>query len=172
MISLYNSSFSQKDQIENLSFDGYMLGAAVRQLNTGSFLIADIPFIEARMPLVTDVLQLKYGGHLMVGLSKFYAEWSYATGLQLYPLGELFSINISGQLGSFFLDNITYISSIGANFNYPISSNRYVTIGVEYFYRNSRDLFNYISFPVYGDNGEEAINLDSPGIAVIIGFRL
>lgn len=171
LVAITNSP-AQTTPKDGFMFDGYHLGLSIRQLYTNNFLIADIPFIEARIPLVSDIIKLKYGGHLMWGVTKFYVEWSYATGIHIYPFGEYFSVNISGQIGTFFLDNFTFIGSIGTNFNFPLNGKKHISIGVEYFYRNSRDLFNYVSFPVYGDNNEESINIDSPGIGISIGLQL
>jgi len=53
-----------------------MLGVTIRQLDAGDFLIIDIPHIDARLPLGTNVVQLKYGGHLMWGVTEFFVEWS------------------------------------------------------------------------------------------------
>lgn len=157
--------------------DGYSLGITFRQLELGDFKIVDFPFIEARIPLGTDVVRLGYGGHLMWGLTDFFVEWTYAGGIHVYPFGQFFSLNTTGRLGTSLFDNFTYMGSIGINLEIPFGRDLVVSLGAEYFYRNSRDLFDYISFPqsslgsLRGDKKKEAINLDSRGIGVSIGFR-
>ena len=170
VLIITSNSSAQTDQVE-YKFDGYMLGITVRQLDFDNFLIADIPLIEARIPLSTKAVQFKYGGHLMWGLTKFFTEWYYATGILFYPFGEFLGLNTTIRLGSFFFENIAYMGAFGANLDVPFGKNNIVTLEVEYFYRNSRDLFDYVSFPTYKGNGEKAINIDSYGIGISIGFR-
>ena len=162
------NSIAQSDSEDGL-LDGYMLGTTIRQLDTGDVLIADIPLIEARIPLGTNVFQFKYGGNLMWGLTDFFVEWDYATGILIYPFGKFIGLNATARLGSFFFDNISYTGAVGVNLDIPFSKNRIVSFGVEYFYRNSRVLFDFVSFG--SSASEEPINIDSAGIGISIGFR-
>lgn len=171
IVTCSNNLKAQSHHNADYKFDGYMLGAAIRQMDGGNILMAHIPHIEARIPLATENIQFKYGGHLLWGLSSFFAEWNYTAGLIIYPIGKYLGIHTDINVGSFFLDNISYTGVAGAHFDIPRDTNRIISVGVEYFYRNSRDLFNYISFPEYGNTGDEVINRDSGGIGVRIGFR-
>ncbi len=146
-----------------------MLGVTIRQLEANDFLMVDVPFIRARVPLGSDAVQLAYGGHLMWGLTEFFVDWTFAGGIHVYPFGRSFSVNVTGHLGSFLLDNLTYMGAVGVHLDLPTGGDRLVSIGVEYFYRNSRDLLDWIEFPASGS--DEAINLDSRGVGVSIGFR-
>ena len=152
-------------------FDGYMLGTTIRQLDVGNILMADIPLIEARIPLGTDVVQFKYGGHLIWGLTQFFIEWNYASGIIVYPFGKYLGFNTTFRIGSFFLDNFSYTGAVGFHFDVPRDKNRIISIGAEYFYRNSIDLLDFVSFPKHGANSEEVINIDSRGIGISIGFK-
>lgn len=145
------------------------MGITFRQLEKGNFKIVDVPFIDARIPLYTEYLKFSYGGHLSWGVSKFFLEWNYSAGLHIYPFGKSFSVDAKSHMGSFFLDNITIMGSAGITFEIQVFDNGFLSLGAEYFYRNSRDLFNYISFPKY--NNDEAINIDSKGIGFSLGVR-
>jgi len=108
----------------------------------------------------------------MWGLTDFFVEWTYAGGIHINPFGQFLSINATGHLGTFFFDNFTYIGAVGVNLDVPLGDDIIVSLGVEYFYRNSRDLFDLVTFPsLEGSKEEEAINLDSRGIGISIGFR-
>ncbi len=160
-------SIANTDSEEGLLFDGYMLGTTIRQLEAGDILIADIPLIEARIPLKTNAVQFKYGGNLMWGLTQFFVEWNYAAGLIVYPFGKFLGLSATGRLGSFFLDNISYTGAVGVHFDIPLDENRLVTIGTEYFYRNSKYLLDYVSFA-----GKKTFNSQSHGVGVSIGLML
>lgn len=170
-VLFFNKSIAQTNCEDGLHFDGYMLGTTVRQLDVDNILIADIPLIEARIPLRTDIVQFKYGGYLLWGLTKFFVEWNYGTGIIFYPIRKYIGFSANIRIGSFFFDNISYTGAVGIHFDIPISGNKIISIGCEYFYRNSRDLFNYISFPKYGASREEIINIDSRGIGFSILFH-
>ena len=148
-----------------------MLGITIRQMDVGNILLADIPLIEARIPLYNDVVRLKYGGQLLWGVTQFFVEWNYATGIIIYPFCEYIGLNTTFRVGSFFLDNFSYTGSVGVHFDVPRDNHKMISIGVEYFYRNSKDLLDFVSFPKYGNNEEEVINIDSRGIGISIGFR-
>ena len=169
------NSIAQSDSsvyyFDDYHFDGYMLGTTIRQLDVGNILMADIPLIEARIPLGTDVVQFKYGGHLVWGLTQFFIEWNYATGIIVYPFCKYLGLNTTFRVGSFFLDNLSYTGAVGFHFDIPRGKNRIISIGAEYFYRNSTDLFDFVSFPKHGANSEEVINIDSRGIGISIGFK-
>lgn len=171
IIFYVNNSFAQVNSTDEFHLDGYMLGITIRQMEVSNILMADIPLIEARVPLNTDVVQFKYGGQLLWGLSQFFVEWNYAAGLIIYPFGKYFGLNTTFRLGSFFFDNISYTGAIGGHLDFPLSNGRIISIGVEYFYRSSHNLLNYVSFPEYGENGEEIINLNSRGIGISVIIR-
>jgi len=164
--------FSQSDA-NKLHFDGYALGFGIRKLDVNNFLIADIPISEAKIPLGTDCVKFNYGGHLAWGISKFFVEWNNKGGLHFYPFRDYFSVYITAHIGTFFFDNISYMSSLGTNIEIPIQQNATISIGLEYFYRNSCDLIDYITFPsISNSDSEEAIDIDSKGIGVKIGIKL
>ncbi len=154
---------------EPAKFDGYMLGASLRQMDEASFLMADIPLIEARI-LLAKSLQFKYGGQMTWGLSSFFAEWNYAAGLLFYPFEENFAINTSARIGSAFLDNISATGAVGINIDFPSGGHKLISVELEYFYRHSRDLLDYINFPK--KSGTENLNIDSGGIAIGVALRL
>ena len=165
------------DSDEELHFDEYLLGVTIRHLEANDFLIADVPMIRARVPLGSDVVQLGYGGHLMWGLTEFFVDWTFAGGIHVFPFGKSFSFNATAHLGSFLLDNVTYMGAIGVHFDIPTGDDTLVSFGAEYFHRNSRELLDWIEFPQvshssFGPTGrDEAIHLDSSGVGFSIAFR-
>ncbi len=171
IVLFLDNSIAQTNSEDGFHFDGYMLGTTIRQLDVDNILIADIPLIEARIPLYTDVIQFKYGGYLLWGITKFFVEWNYGTGIIFYPIGNYIGFSGNIRVGSFFFDNVSYTGAVGIHFDIPSGSNKIISIGCEYFYRNSRDLLNYISFPQYGASREKIINIDSRGIGLSILFR-
>lgn len=168
---LSGSNARSQTAVHEPYLDGYMLGTTLRQLNTGDVRILDVPFIDARTNLGSEALQFKYGGHLMWGVTDFFVDWTYAGGLHYYPFGRSLSVNATGHLGTFLLDNFTYMGSVGTNVDFPLDDHATLTLGAEFFYRNSRDLLDYVSFPKHSGTGEESINIDGYGIGASIGLR-
>ncbi len=172
LLPLLTAASTAQNDPDSYEFDGYALGVTVRQLNLDDFRIADVPLIEARIPLSSEKFQLMYGGQLMWGLSTFFVEWYYGTGLIVYPVTEVVGISTSVRLGSFLMDNIAVIGAVGVTVDIPIGRYDRVSLEVEYFYRHSQDLIDFVSFPRHGNGGEEGIMIDSGGVGVGVVFRL
>ena len=147
ILLILNFAWGQTETNPGFRFDGYMLGAGIRQWDAENILSADIPLIEARIPVYSDNIQLKYGGYLHWGITKFFVEWNYGTGIIVYPAGKIIGLSGNIRLGSFFLDNVSYTGALGIHIDIASGKNTILSIECEYFYRNSQGLLDYVSFP-------------------------
>lgn len=119
-----NILFSQSKSDEELNFDGYFLGTTIRKMEVDNIVIVDLPLIEARIPLYSRYIQLKYGGYLQWGITKFFVEWNYGTGIVFYPIGKYVGLSGNMRVGSFFFDNISYTGAIGIHFDLSCGSKK------------------------------------------------
>lgn len=165
------SALAQAEKTDSLYLDGYSLGTTLRSFEAADLLTLDFPVMEAQIPLYAPVLNFKYGGHLLWGLNHFFVEWNYAAGLYLYPAGKYFSMHSTAQIGTFFFDNISLTAAAGLNLYLPLRQDMTLALGVEYFYRVSGHMIDYVSFPVVSGSNVESINMDSRGTPVSIAIK-
>ena len=150
---------------EDLVFDGYFLGAGVHVLDGGDQVHLVLPFSEAHLPLGSKAA-FAYGGHVLWGVTGFFAEWNFTGGIVAEPvLGA--SVSATAHVGTFFLDNVSITGSLGATLTVPFGRHRALSLEAEVLYRRSDDLVDFVSF-----QDVEALTLNGVGVGIGIGLRL
>ena len=129
---------------------GSTLTGGVRFTDDYKFVSMDLPLWQVQIPFIQDLseyLQATGALEMIWGTTQFYCDPTLSLGLQYYPFGEgeILNIHAACSAGSFFLNNFTAMASIGMNIDIPIDRYFNITLGADYFYRNSSKLFAYMS---------------------------
>ncbi|NNF57281.1 MAG: hypothetical protein HKN04_03485 [Rhodothermaceae bacterium] len=156
---------AQGASTEDFVFDGYTLGAVVRVLEGGDQVHLVLPFSEARVPLERTATFV-YGGHVLWGVTGFFAEWNFTGGVMVEPLPGV-GVRAMAHAGTFFFDNVSLTGSLGVTLNVPVGRGRTLSLEAEVLYRRSEDLVDFVSF-----QDVEALTLDGVGVGVGVGLRL
>ena len=133
------------------------------------FVAADIPLWAISIPIIPGYgryFNMTMGTHVLWGLSKFFFDPTFAVGFQYYPFGKIVSLHGTGYVGTFLLNNITFMAGAGIDVDIPLNSVTNFTLGGEYFYHHVVKLANFIP------HDQWYINSDGFSIRAFFRFRI
>lgn len=134
-------------------------------LDGGDHIHLVLPFSEAQLPL-GSMTAFVYGGHVLWGVTGFFAEWNFTGGIVAAPVPGA-SVRATAHVGTFLFDNVSVTGSLGATLTVPFGRHLALSLEAEVLYRRSDDLVDYVSF-----QDIEALTLDGFGVGVGVGLRL
>ncbi|MDA3899888.1 MAG: hypothetical protein PF637_05145 [Spirochaetes bacterium] len=129
------------------------------------FYIASLPAFEYQSQLFIKGLNLYTATNITWGLSDFFMDFGFGTGLRYYPLGNRsLSFYAGGEAATFFFNNATLTGRVGSDIDFNINHESSVFLGAELFQRKVYRLVEYI------DSSHWYIS--SRGWAINGGFRV